>query len=41
MLAVTEMDRHFIEVQVERLGLKDQWEELLEAYRATCRENFD
>ncbi|EDY19891.1 conserved hypothetical protein [Chthoniobacter flavus Ellin428] len=41
MLAVTEMDRPFIEAQVERLGLKDQWEELLEAYRATYRENFD
>lgn len=37
MLAVTEMDRRFIAVQVERLGLNEQWEELLQAYR----ENLD
>jgi hypothetical protein len=41
MLAVTEMDRRFIEVQVERLGLRGQWEELLEAYRVTYREKLD
>jgi hypothetical protein len=41
MLAVTKMDRRFIEVQVERLGLMEQWNELLEAYRATGGDSLD
>jgi hypothetical protein len=41
MLAVTKMDQRFTTVQVERLGLLDQWNELLEAYRATGGENLD
>lgn len=35
MLAVTKLDRAFIAVHVERLGLQAQWEELLQAYRLT------
>jgi hypothetical protein len=39
MLAVTEVDRHFIARHVERLGLDEQWREVLEAYKATGGEN--
>ena len=35
MLAVTPVDRAFIDHHVARLGLQAQWEELLEAYRQT------
>ena len=41
MLAVTKLDRSFIAVQVERLGLEEQWNELLESWRATGGENLD
>lgn len=41
MLAVTPMDRRFIAANVERLGLEEQWNELLEAYRATGGEDLD
>jgi len=41
MLAVTPMDRHFIAVNVERLGLKEEWNELLEAYKAAGGELID
>jgi hypothetical protein len=40
MLAATKIDQRFIAVQVDRLGLEEQWNELLEAYRATTGENF-
>lgn len=33
MLAVTKVDRAFIEHHIERLGLAEQWAELLQAYR--------
>jgi len=35
MLAVTPLDRDFIDSHVERLGLRVQWEEVLLAYRET------
>lgn len=35
MLAVTPLDRDFIATHVERLGLREQWEEVLRAYRET------
>lgn len=35
MLAVTPLDRAFLEQNIERLGLQPQWAEALEAYRAT------
>ena len=41
MLAVTPMDRHFIAVNVERLGLKEEWSELLEAFKGAGGELID
>lgn len=41
MLAVTPMDQSFIAVQIERLGLQQQWDELLEAYRLTGGESLE
>ena len=35
MLAVTKLDRPFIEGHIERLGLRSQWDELWEAFRQT------
>ena len=41
MLAVTELDRRFIETNVERLGLRAEWDELQEAYRAAGGDALD
>lgn len=35
MLAVTKLDRTFVGEQIERLGLRLQWEELMEAFTQT------
>ena len=41
MLAVTPLDRRFVAVNIERLGLQAEWDELLEAYRLTGGEALE
>ena len=41
MLAVTKMDSRFIAVNVEGLGLKEEWKELMEAFKAVGGDAID